>query len=411
MLRCTRLENVLGKVRWLWTLAYLFCTSWFVYQLVHILPNYFHPTLTNTEVKEVPLNSTDFPLDFKICFQPWLNETVLESYGYESSYHYGSGVFNDNDSHALVGWGGNQSVPVKDASKILHAAKYDWTTSQVLREFTIWPQSGWKDLNATLERMNWIDSCYFLNMDMIEKKHFIKMKTILMLFNERKLNKHNARVQLKLQGRNLAAHRDIEAHFFYHAGEVMTLEGFTRFRVKIKKRVFIEGEPGTTCRNYPNSDFESYRECDDKYMRRKVDEVAPGLNLTPVWMTRNLSKVTTKPVMVSLPFRAMSVLESLRTGVDEPDCQLPCETFSTDTKLTTSTKYQHSIGFGINFQQHVEVTTTRIIRPTLFSFLSDVGGSLGLWLGLGVLQVLQQLITIAQPIKKKFQIRSCYKTS
>ena len=80
------------------------------------MPNYFAPTLTNTEVMEVPLNSMDFPLDFKICFQPWLNETVLESYGYESSYHYGSGVFNDNDSHALVGWGGNQSVQVKNAA-------------------------------------------------------------------------------------------------------------------------------------------------------------------------------------------------------------------------------------------------------------------------------------------------------
>ena len=35
-------------------------------------------------------------------------------------------------------------------------------------------------------------------------------------------------------------------------------------------------------------------------MRRKVDYVAPGLNLTPVWMTRDLSKVTTKPVMVPM---------------------------------------------------------------------------------------------------------------
>ena len=80
----------------------------------------------------------------------------------------------------------------------------------------------------------------------------------------------------------------------------MKLNQFAMFRVKIQKKVFIEGEPGTTCRNYPNPEFESYKECDDKYMRRKVDMVAPGLNLTPVWMTRDLSKVTTKPVVVSL---------------------------------------------------------------------------------------------------------------
>ena len=62
--------------------------------------------------------------------------------------------------------------------------------------------------------------------------------------------------------------------------------------------MFIEGEHGTTCRNYPNSDFQSYRECDDKYMRTKVDEVAPGL--MPVWMTEDLSKTTTNPVVMTL---------------------------------------------------------------------------------------------------------------
>ena len=34
----------------------------------------------------------------------------------------------------------------------------------------------------------------------------------------------------------------------------------------------------------------------------------------------------------------------------------------------------------------------------------QVGGSLGLWLGLGVLQVLQQINTITVPILKKFVI-------
>ena len=228
------------------------------------------------------------------------NQAVLKSYGYGDSYLYGSGIIHLNGSHALVGWGGNQSVPVKNASDILHAAKYDWTTSQVLKEFQIWPEPGYENLNVTLQRMNWVNPCYLLNMDMIERKHLSNIRTTFMQFNESNLNKHNVIVQLKWQGRNLAAQRDIEAHFFYHVGDVMKLNQFAMFRVKIKKKVFIEGEPGTTCRNYPNPKFESYKECDDKYMRRKVEKVAPGLNLTPVWITRELSKVTTKPVMVSL---------------------------------------------------------------------------------------------------------------
>ena len=78
----------------------------------------------------------------------------------------------------------------------------------------------------------------------------------------------------------------------------MNLNKISHFRVKIKKRVFFEGEPGSTCRNYPNSEFESYKECDYKFMKTRVAEVAPGL--VPVWMTEDLSKVTTEPVVASM---------------------------------------------------------------------------------------------------------------
>jgi len=139
-------------------------------------------------------------------------------------------------------------------------------------------------------------------------------------------------------------------------------------------------------------------------MRAKVNEVAPGLNLMPLWLTKDLTMVTTNPVSVSL--NAADVMEYLWDGVNESDCPLPCEIYSTETRHTDSTNSQGYIGFSITFQQNVEVTTIRVIKPTLFSFLSDVGGSLGLWLGLGVLQVLQQVIIAAQPVIKNFSLQS-----
>ena len=131
-----------------------------------------------------------------------------------------------------------------------------------------------------------------------------------MFFDKRKLSNHNVTVELKMEGRNLAAHRDIEAHSFYRTGDVVKLDGFSNFRVKIKKRVFIEREPGNTCRNYPNSDFKSYRECDDKYMRKRVDRIAPGLDLIPVWITEDLSEVTTEPTIVSLKATGNSAISA-----------------------------------------------------------------------------------------------------
>ena len=131
--------------------------------------------------------------------------------------------------------------------------------------------------------------------------------------------------------------------------------------------MFIEGEPGNTCRNYPNSDFKTYRECDDKYMRKRVDRIAPGLDLIPVWMTEDLSEVTTKPAIVSLKATGNSAisanlkhlfpgpLENLWSGVDESNCPLPCEIFSTETKVVMKNSGDNFIGFGLDFQQTVEV--------------------------------------------------------
>ena len=74
----------------------------------------------------------------------------------------------------------------------------------------------------------------------------------------------------------------------------------SKYTVKIKKNVFVEEDPRKSCKNYPNAEFSSYAECDNQYMREKIDEVAPGLNLTPPWLTRDLDTVTSEPVAVSI---------------------------------------------------------------------------------------------------------------
>ena len=208
----------------------------------------------------MPLKNMDFPLDVKVCFRPSLvNDSVLKKFGYEDLYHYILGLTAKNDSSALIGWGGNQSVRVKNASEVLFAAKNELPKSQALSYFKIWPKPGLKNLTATLQRINWISDCYLMNMDMVGRNDLRSIRTLTAMFNDSILQEHNVTVEVKLQGRNLAARRDMQDHIFYHTGDVMRPgKSFGTFRVKIKKRVFIEGEPGTSCRNYPNSDFESF---------------------------------------------------------------------------------------------------------------------------------------------------------
>ena len=45
--------------------------------------------------------------------------------------------------------------------------------------------------------------------------------------------------------------------------------------------------------------------------------------------------------------------------------------------------------------QLVQVTTTNLVKPTAVEFLADIGGSMGFWLGLGVLQVANIVVNVA----------------
>ena len=76
----------------------------------------------------------------------------------------------------------------------------------------------------------------------------------------------------------------------------MNLNRFRNFIIKIRENIFVEEDPNQNCRNYPTSEFASYTECDDHYVRKSMEQIAPGLNLTPVWLADDLDLVTTKPL-------------------------------------------------------------------------------------------------------------------
>ena len=123
------------------------------------------------------------------------------------------------------------------------------------------------------------------------------LKLLEIFFNETMLK--DASVELKLEGQTLASRREIQEHRFYSSGDALKVENFSSYILRINTDVFVEEDPSKTCRNYPNDNFASFKDCDDHFMRDKVEEVAPGLDLTPPWLVDDLDNVTSQPVIYS----------------------------------------------------------------------------------------------------------------
>ena len=289
-----------GQTKWVWIFIHLFCVCLFSFQLFQLLPSFLSPTITHTEVKDVPLKDLEeFPLDIMICVKPALDTLALQNFGYLSEYHYTVGL---NEDESLVGWGGynNQSEPVASGREVLNLTK-----RKITRDIILWlrgfhafdgiPVDMTEDI--VLENINQISECQNLNFTTNDKIHIRELKRLEIFFNETMWK--DLKLEIKLRGRTFASRREIEEHRFYSSGDALEIVHYvySSYIVRIKTDVFVEEDPGKRCKNYPNPDFASFKECDDQYMRDKINEVAPGL--TPPWLADDLDNVTTQPIVYS----------------------------------------------------------------------------------------------------------------
>ena len=281
------------KAHWVEGFVYLICICFFSGQTYKLVENLVAPTMTHTHVKEVPLKDIDFPLDIKICVRPSLNSTILNRFGYNDKFHYMLGL---NSDVSYFGWGGHSNTTrgsaLVSATEVLEAVKLN-LTQNIIKNISI---STHEDqllfLNGDLTRINPVHDCHILNLT----GDTSDVKQVHITLHELP---ENTSVELKLQGKGLTSHRELQEHRFYSLGEPMKLNRLTSYIVKVRSNVLVEEDPSQTCRNYPTSEFSSYSDCDDQFLRKQIDQLAPGLNLTPVWSTDDIDLVTTEPV--SLP--------------------------------------------------------------------------------------------------------------
>jgi len=236
------------------------------------------------------LKDIEFPLDIKICVRPSLNNTLLHDFGYNDRFYYILGL---NYDVSYVGWGGHSNKTrgraLSSAKEVLEAAKLNLDFIKNISIST--HQDKHLFLDKDFRRINPVHDCYILNL----KGDAKDVKQVYITFHEMP---ENTSVELKLQSKGLTSHRELQEHRFYSFGEPMKLNRLTSYIVKVGSNVLVEEDPSQTCRIYPTSEFASFADCDDQFLQKGIDLVAPGLNLTPVWSTDDIDLVTTDPVLL-----------------------------------------------------------------------------------------------------------------
>ena len=175
---------------------------------------------------------------------------------------------------------------------------------------------------------------------------------------------------------------------------------FRQFILRIAQTIDLEEDPGSMCINYPTKAFTSFRDCDERFV---YQEMKQKYNLMPFWAAKSLDEVT-KLVHYNKENLTIPPWRYLLEGARESNCQLPCKSTKVFGALWSSFTRNSDQNDVIEIRFHHEVSITESYFPSfsLPSFFADLGGSLGLWLGVGAVQIIGYCLLCSKWVKRTF---------
>ena len=98
-------------------------------------------------------------------------------------------------------------------------------------------------------------------------------------------------------------------------------------------------------------------------------------------------------------------VKSLYRGSTLSNCPMPCTTYRTTTRMI-SKRASYPLGrILLSFSEKVTMTITELETPSVSELLSELGGSIGLWLGLGAFQAIEILSKVCFALADKVRIK------
>ena len=178
---------------------------------------------------------------------------------------------------------------------------------------------------------------------------------------------------------------------------------FTKYVVEFTQSVFVEDDPTIGCKDYPWEGFSSFDDCDKEFMQ---DWVTNKYNFLPFYMAKVESNATVGPVKVDfnchLDLNASPEAYAHYNGYIKSACPIPCTQTQIRLNKLVTEKWEGPPSVELMMSDKVMVTYNYYPKFSPVEALASLGGSLGLWLGLGVLQLLQLLLATSLTLVGSF---------
>ena len=239
-----------------------------------------------------------------------------------------------------------------------------------------------------LIRPNHPANCWTLDLVKIPNLNLTELTQIHFYFkNNSKLD-----VEIKIEDRLLSVSRDFKYNKFGNSGPKINLPKldsvYRYFAVKFHQNMFVENDPGKRCNNYNTN---SYDDCDADFIKTILEKNYPA-GFLPVWASEDSLDVTKYIFSSNKSFEA--AYADIISGDAGSNCPIPCtstdvKTVFLDEKIKSDNPYSK---IDIAFSDMVTITSSDFPKFNPAGFLSSLGGSMGLWLGLGVVQTIELLV-------------------
>ena len=146
--------------------------------------------------------------------------------------------------------------------------------------------------NVFLKRINYPGNCFTMEitrMDVIRKG----IRRMVMRFGDIS----GISLEVFVLGKSLESRKNIRSNAFYSQGVPIRPKNMTwaSYIVKTQEVIYMEEDKSKDCKNYPNSEFQSWGDCEDQGSREILAKRFP--NIIPVWLNDNLENVTTRAVI------------------------------------------------------------------------------------------------------------------